>query len=146
MKSKKKKRQDDFQKVKLKVGKTKPKADNATNTNFRTKGIHLTEQLKRDTSGPTTHRQLGINVRIICIQSYSFLEMYIFKSTYLQFTLHFLYLFFPGTAVTTTPLQRQCETQCLVRFERVAVHQPLPVGAASLSSALRSCCCFHRQG
>ncbi|XP_033496394.1 testis-expressed protein 10 homolog [Epinephelus lanceolatus] len=61
MKSKKKKRQDDFQKVKLKVGKTKPKADNATNTNFRTKGIHLTEQLKRDTSGPTTHRQLGIN-------------------------------------------------------------------------------------
>lgn len=95
MKSKKKKRQDDFQKVKLKVGKTKPKADNATNTNFRTKGIHLTEQLKRDTSGPTTHRQLGINVRIICIQSScTFLEMYIFKSTYLQFTLHFIYLFF----------------------------------------------------
>lgn len=62
MKAKKKKRQDDFQKVKLKVGKKKPKADNATNTNFRTKGIHLTEQLKRDTSGPTTHRQLGINV------------------------------------------------------------------------------------
>ncbi|TKS82021.1 Testis-expressed protein 10 -like protein [Collichthys lucidus] len=61
MKSKKKKRQDDFQKVKLKVGKMKPKADNATNTNFRSKGIHLTEQLKRDTSGPTTHRQLGIN-------------------------------------------------------------------------------------
>ncbi|XP_029360486.1 testis-expressed protein 10 homolog [Echeneis naucrates] len=61
MKAKKKKRQDDFQKVKLKVGKKKPKADNATNTNFRTKGIHLSEQLKRDTSGPTTHRQLGIN-------------------------------------------------------------------------------------
>ncbi|KAG7464362.1 testis-expressed sequence 10 protein [Solea senegalensis] len=61
MKSKKKKRQDDFQKVKLKVGKKKPRADNATNTNFRTKGIHLSEQLKRDTSGPTTHRQLSIN-------------------------------------------------------------------------------------
>ncbi|XP_028282103.1 testis-expressed protein 10 homolog [Parambassis ranga] len=61
MKTKKRKRQDDFQKVKLKVGKKKPKADNATNTNFRTKGIHLTEQLKRDTSGPTTLRQLGIN-------------------------------------------------------------------------------------
>ncbi|XP_071772908.1 testis-expressed protein 10 homolog [Centroberyx gerrardi] len=61
MKAKKKKRQDDFQKVKLKVGKKKPKADNATNTNFRTKGINLSEQLKRDTSGPTTHRQLGIN-------------------------------------------------------------------------------------
>lgn len=63
MKAKKKKRQDDFQKVKLKVGKKKPKSDNATNTNFRSKGINLTEQLKRDTSGPTTHRQLGINVR-----------------------------------------------------------------------------------
>lgn len=62
MKSKKKKRQDDFQKVKLKVGKKKPRADNATNTNFRSRGIHLPEQLKRDTSGPTTHRQLGVNV------------------------------------------------------------------------------------
>ncbi|XP_029957967.1 testis-expressed protein 10 homolog [Salarias fasciatus] len=61
MKAKKKKRQDDFQKVKLKVGKKKPKADNATNTNFRTKGINLPEQLRRDTSGPTTHRHLGIN-------------------------------------------------------------------------------------
>ncbi|XP_008321254.1 testis-expressed protein 10 homolog isoform X2 [Cynoglossus semilaevis] len=61
MKSKKKKRQDDFQKVKLKVGKKKPKADNSTNTNFRTKGINLSEQLRKDTSGPTTHRQLSIN-------------------------------------------------------------------------------------
>ncbi|XP_041844914.1 testis-expressed protein 10 homolog isoform X2 [Melanotaenia boesemani] len=61
MKAKKKKRQDDFQKVKLKVGKKKPKADNVTNTNFRTRGIYLSEQLKKDTSGPTTHRQLGIN-------------------------------------------------------------------------------------
>lgn len=63
MKAKKKKRQDDFQKVKLKVGKKKPRADNATNTNFRSKGIYLSEQLKRDTSGPTTQKQLGINVR-----------------------------------------------------------------------------------
>ncbi|KAM9783124.1 testis-expressed protein 10 homolog [Neosynchiropus ocellatus] len=61
MKSKKKRRQDDFQKVKLKVGKRKPQADNATDTNFRSKGINLPEQLKTDTSGPTTHRQLGIN-------------------------------------------------------------------------------------
>ncbi|XP_068425459.1 testis-expressed protein 10 homolog [Clinocottus analis] len=57
----KKKRQDDFQKVKLKVGKKKPKAQNATNTNFRSRGINLTEQLKRDSSGPTTQRHLGIN-------------------------------------------------------------------------------------
>ncbi|KAM9310248.1 testis-expressed protein 10 homolog [Pholidichthys leucotaenia] len=61
MKAKKRKRQDDFQKVMLKVGKKKPRADNATNTNFRTKGINLPEQLKRNKSGPTTHRQLGIN-------------------------------------------------------------------------------------
>ncbi|CAL1611185.1 unnamed protein product [Knipowitschia caucasica] len=60
-KSKKKKRQDDFQKVKLKIGKKKPKADNATNTSFRSKGINLPAQLKKDASGPTTHRNLGIN-------------------------------------------------------------------------------------
>lgn len=71
MKAKKKKRQDDFQKVKLKVGKTKPKAVNATNTSFRTKGIYLSEQLKRDTSGPTTHRQLGINVSLLAVLHFS---------------------------------------------------------------------------
>ncbi|XP_072548337.1 testis-expressed protein 10 homolog [Salminus brasiliensis] len=58
--TKKRKRQDDFQKVKLKVGKKKPKAENATDTNFRSRSIHLPEQLKRDDSGPTTHRQLSI--------------------------------------------------------------------------------------
>ena len=62
--TKKKKRQDDFQKVKLKVGKRKPKADNATDVNFRTKGIHLTEQLKTGVSGPTTQRHLNIKVSL----------------------------------------------------------------------------------
>nr|XP_015806104.2 testis-expressed protein 10 homolog [Nothobranchius furzeri] len=71
MKAKKKKRQDDFNKVKLKVGKRKPKADNATNTNFRSRGIHLPDQLKRDTSGPTTHRQLGINELLSQLHHYS---------------------------------------------------------------------------
>ena len=61
-KTTKKKRQDDFHKVKLKVGKKIPKPDNATNVSFRSKGIRLPEQLKRDGSGPTTHRQLGIKV------------------------------------------------------------------------------------
>uniref|UniRef100_A0A3P8XV00 Pre-rRNA-processing protein Ipi1 N-terminal domain-containing protein n=1 Tax=Esox lucius TaxID=8010 RepID=A0A3P8XV00_ESOLU len=70
-KSKKKKRQDDFQKVKLKVGKTKPKADNATNINFRTKGIHLTEQLKKDGSAPTTHRKLNIKDLLSQLHHYS---------------------------------------------------------------------------
>ncbi|KAI4881546.1 hypothetical protein NFI96_014884 [Prochilodus magdalenae] len=58
--TKKRKRQDDFHKVKLKLGKKKPKAENATDVNFRSKGIHLPEQLKRDDGGPTTHRQLSI--------------------------------------------------------------------------------------
>lgn len=100
MKSKKKKRQDDFQKVKLKVGKTKPKADNATNTNFRTKGIHLSEQLKRDTSGPTTHRQLGINVSFS--STFSTCQL-----TYHHFwivTICFLSLTSPGPPVTAPPL------------------------------------------
>lgn len=55
----------------MKVGKTKPKADNATNTSFRTKGIHLSEQLRRDTSGPTTHRQLGINELLSQLHHYN---------------------------------------------------------------------------
>ncbi|XP_066502389.1 testis-expressed protein 10 homolog isoform X3 [Hoplias malabaricus] len=58
--TKKRKRQDDFHKVKLKVGKKKPKGENATNVNFRSKSIHLPEQLKRDDTGPTTNRQLSI--------------------------------------------------------------------------------------
>ncbi|KAJ3597830.1 hypothetical protein NHX12_001347 [Muraenolepis orangiensis] len=70
MKSKRKKRQDDFQKVKLKVGKKKPRADNATNTTFRSKGINLSEQLKRE-SGPTTHRQLGINDLVSQLHHYN---------------------------------------------------------------------------
>lgn len=72
-KCKKKKRQDDFQKVKLKVGKTKPKADNATNINFRTKGINLTEQLKKDANAPTTHRKLNIKVGNTDTQTHSLL-------------------------------------------------------------------------
>lgn len=102
MKSKKKKRQDDFQKVKLKVGKMKPKADNATNTNFRTKGIHLTEQLKRDTSGPTTHRQLGINV-----SSSSVSHMSVNSPAFLWNTticLLFLSPTSPGSHVSAPPL------------------------------------------
>ncbi|KAG2465278.1 ERP44 protein, partial [Polypterus senegalus] len=58
--TKKRKRQDDFQKVKLRVGKRKAKPDNTTNVNFRTKAIHITEQLKTDQSLPVTHRQLNI--------------------------------------------------------------------------------------
>ncbi|XP_059513472.1 testis-expressed protein 10 isoform X2 [Myotis daubentonii] len=58
--TKKRKRQDDFQKVKLKVGKKKPKLENATVTNFKTKTIHLPEQLKEDGILPTNNRKLNI--------------------------------------------------------------------------------------
>ncbi|XP_031432537.1 testis-expressed protein 10 homolog isoform X2 [Clupea harengus] len=70
-KTTKKKRQDDFHKVKLKVGKKIPKPDNATNVSFRSKGIRLPEQLKRDGSGPTTHRQLGIKDLLSQLHHYS---------------------------------------------------------------------------
>ncbi|KAJ8353887.1 hypothetical protein SKAU_G00214540 [Synaphobranchus kaupii] len=69
--TKKRKRQDDFQKVKLKVGKKKPKADNATDVNFRTKGIRLPEQLKTDGTGPTTHRHLNIKDLLSQLHHYS---------------------------------------------------------------------------
>ncbi|XP_035236334.1 testis-expressed protein 10 homolog [Anguilla anguilla] len=69
--TKKRKRQDDFQKVKLKVGKRKPKADNATDVNFRTKGVRLPEQLKTDGTGPTTHRHLNIKDLLSQLHHYS---------------------------------------------------------------------------
>ncbi|KAM3929758.1 testis-expressed protein 10 [Leptodactylus fuscus] len=56
----KRKRQEDFQKVKLKVGKKKPRANNVTDTSCRVKSIHLSEQLKEDSSLPTSKRKLTI--------------------------------------------------------------------------------------
>lgn len=56
----KRKRQEDFQKVKLKVGKKRPRADNVTDTNCRIKSIHLSEQLREDPSLPTSRRKLTI--------------------------------------------------------------------------------------
>uniref|UniRef100_A0A8C5QFS9 Testis expressed 10 n=1 Tax=Leptobrachium leishanense TaxID=445787 RepID=A0A8C5QFS9_9ANUR len=56
----KRKRQEDFQKVKLKVGKKKPKTANATDTNFASKTIRLSEQLKEDSALPTNRRKLNI--------------------------------------------------------------------------------------
>ncbi|XP_044514217.1 testis-expressed protein 10 [Gracilinanus agilis] len=58
--TKKRKHQEDFQKVKLKVGRKKPKVENATDTNFKTKTICLPEQLKEDETLPTNNRKLNI--------------------------------------------------------------------------------------
>jgi pre-rRNA-processing protein IPI1 len=48
---KKREKKKDFQKQKLKVGKTRPKADNHTDTSFRAKAIVLNQQL--DVTAPT---------------------------------------------------------------------------------------------
>ncbi|XP_028626033.1 testis-expressed protein 10 isoform X2 [Grammomys surdaster] len=69
--TKKRKRQDDFQKVKLKVGKKKPKLENATTTNFKTKSIHLPEQLKEDRTLPTNNRKLNIKDLLSQMHHYS---------------------------------------------------------------------------
>uniref|UniRef100_A0A803JRQ2 Testis-expressed 10 n=1 Tax=Xenopus tropicalis TaxID=8364 RepID=A0A803JRQ2_XENTR len=58
--SSKRKRQEDFQKVKLKVGRKKPRADQITDTTFKSKFIHLSKQLKEDQSSPTNERKLNI--------------------------------------------------------------------------------------
>lgn len=61
--TKKRKHQEDFQKVKLKVGKKKPKLENATDTTFKTKAIQIPEQLKEDGMLTTQNRKLNIKVR-----------------------------------------------------------------------------------
>lgn len=60
--TKKRKHQEDFQKVKLKVGKKKPKLENATDTTFKTKAIQIPEQLKEDGMLTTQNRKLNIKV------------------------------------------------------------------------------------
>lgn len=61
--TKKRKHQEDFHKVKLKVGQKKPKLENATDTTIRTKAIHLPEQLREDGKLPTNNRKLNIKVQ-----------------------------------------------------------------------------------
>lgn len=60
----KKKKQKDFQKVKLKVGKKLKKADNVTNASFKSRSIQISQQLKTaDTTQPTTKRKQNIQVK-----------------------------------------------------------------------------------
>ncbi|OCT74357.1 testis expressed 10 S homeolog isoform X2 [Xenopus laevis] len=56
----KRKRQEDFQRVKLKVGRKKSKADHITDTSFKSKCIHLSKQLKDGQSSLTNERKLNI--------------------------------------------------------------------------------------
>lgn len=57
MPKKKIKKDRDFQKVKFKVGKKLPKAENVTSTAFRSKAIVIKEQLK-ETSAEELRREI----------------------------------------------------------------------------------------
>ncbi|XP_066440952.1 testis-expressed protein 10 [Eleutherodactylus coqui] len=53
----KRKRQEDFQKVKLKVGKKKPRADNVTDPRCSVRAVRVSEQLRGDPSLPSSKRK-----------------------------------------------------------------------------------------
>ncbi|ELT91176.1 hypothetical protein CAPTEDRAFT_37340, partial [Capitella teleta] len=62
----------DFNKVKLKVGRKLPRADNETNTAFRTRDIQLREQFHTaDGSEPTTRRKLNVKELLSQCQHFS---------------------------------------------------------------------------
>ncbi|KAJ4356005.1 rRNA processing protein [Didymosphaeria variabile] len=61
---KKKEKKKDFQKVKLKVGKTKPKAANSTDTSFKAKAIALKQQ-SLSTNAPTVEAQCAHQISLL---------------------------------------------------------------------------------
>ncbi|KAK9396647.1 testis-expressed sequence 10 protein [Crotalus adamanteus] len=69
--TKKRQHQEDFHKLKLKVGKKKSRLENATDTNFRTKTIHLPEQLRQGSILPTNNRKLNIKDLLSQMNHYS---------------------------------------------------------------------------
>ncbi|XP_015261022.1 PREDICTED: testis-expressed sequence 10 protein [Gekko japonicus] len=69
--TKKRKHQEDFHKVKLKVGKKKPRLENATDTNFKTTSVHIPEQLREDPVLPTNNRKLNIKDLLSQMNHYS---------------------------------------------------------------------------
>lgn len=65
-KRKKKQRQEDFKKVKLKVGRKLPPAQNATETQFKSRAIVLPSQLVGQSSGePTNNRRQNLKVKTL---------------------------------------------------------------------------------
>ncbi|XP_039213829.1 testis-expressed protein 10 homolog isoform X2 [Crotalus tigris] len=69
--TKKRQHQEDFHKLKLKVGKKKSRLENTTDTNFRTKTIHLPEQLQQGSILPTNNRKLNIKDLLSQMNHYS---------------------------------------------------------------------------
>ncbi|XP_071803218.1 testis-expressed protein 10-like [Asterias amurensis] len=69
---KNKEKRKDFQKVKLKVGKKKPQAENFTETTFKSQAIHLREQLKSGPQDePTTQRKQNIHDLVCHLNHYN---------------------------------------------------------------------------
>ncbi|KAF3906201.1 hypothetical protein ABW20_dc0101352 [Dactylellina cionopaga] len=67
---KKKEKQKDFARPKLKVGKTKPKTDNHTSTSFKAKAIVVGHQ-SLNTGAPTAQSQLKHNLTLLNHHSYT---------------------------------------------------------------------------
>lgn len=67
----KRKRPDDFQKVKFKVGKKKLKPDNVTDTKFKTKAIYVPDQLKENGTLPTNNRKLNVKELLTQLHHYN---------------------------------------------------------------------------
>lgn len=70
----KKKKNKDFQKIKLKVGKTLPKGDNVTDTSFKAKKIIVSQHLKTtaaDSVEPLTSRKLAANELLSRLHHYN---------------------------------------------------------------------------
>ncbi|EDO38143.1 predicted protein, partial [Nematostella vectensis] len=57
---KRKKKEEDFKKVKLKVGKTRPAGENETTTSFKSRAIVIPSQDTKTESGPTNVRKQGL--------------------------------------------------------------------------------------
>ncbi|XP_072179375.1 testis-expressed protein 10 homolog [Diadema setosum] len=71
---KNKQKKKDFQKVKLKAGKTKPKADNFTDTTFKSRAIQIRDQLKSSEHGegePVTERKQSLQDLLIQLNHYN---------------------------------------------------------------------------
>ena len=62
---KSKKKRQDFQKVKLKVGRKLQKGQNVTNTSFKTRTVQVTQQLKSgEVTEPNTRKKQNIGVSL----------------------------------------------------------------------------------
>jgi len=75
MPSKKKKKKQDFQKVKLKVGRKLPRPANETRTQFKVRGINIKSQFQSEHSAASAGTDLSAaNVKvssILCLPAFS---------------------------------------------------------------------------